>query len=113
MRTFRGLLVVTLALISPARLLAQQGEAVPPPIDVKVATAASTTAPTGPLIVAPGTSVRIFGASVPLGGGSQIKIDIVKPSKKTASVHVSNILRKLGVTSRVDAAAVAQRLGVA
>ena len=34
-------------------------------------------------------------------------------SEKTASVHVSNILRKLGVTSRVDAAAVAQRIGVA
>ena len=34
-------------------------------------------------------------------------------SEKTASVHVSNILRKLGVTSRVDAAAIAQRLGVA
>jgi DNA-binding NarL/FixJ family response regulator len=33
-------------------------------------------------------------------------------SEKTASVHVSNILRKLGVTTRVDAAAVAQRLGV-
>jgi DNA-binding NarL/FixJ family response regulator len=34
-------------------------------------------------------------------------------SNKTASVHVSNILRKLGVTSRADAAAIAQRLGVA
>lgn len=33
-------------------------------------------------------------------------------SEKTASVHVSNILRKLGVTSRMDAAAVAQRLGL-
>lgn len=33
-------------------------------------------------------------------------------SEKTASVHVSNILRKLGVSSRVDAAAVAQRLGL-
>ena len=32
-------------------------------------------------------------------------------SEKTASVHVSNILRKLGVSSRVDAAAIAQRLG--
>ena len=31
-------------------------------------------------------------------------------SEKTASVHVSNILRKLGVTTRVEAAAVAQRL---
>jgi DNA-binding CsgD family transcriptional regulator/tetratricopeptide (TPR) repeat protein len=34
-------------------------------------------------------------------------------SEKTASVHVSNILRKLGVTSRVDAAEIAQRLGIA
>ena len=34
-------------------------------------------------------------------------------SDKTASVHVSNILRKLGVTTRVDAAAVAQRVGIA
>jgi DNA-binding CsgD family transcriptional regulator len=33
-------------------------------------------------------------------------------SEKTVSVHVSNVLRKLGVSSRVDAAAVAQRLGV-
>lgn len=31
-------------------------------------------------------------------------------SAKTVSVHVSNILRKLGVTTRVEAAAVAQRL---
>jgi DNA-binding NarL/FixJ family response regulator len=33
-------------------------------------------------------------------------------SEKTASVHVSNILRKLAVTSRVEAAAVAQRAGI-
>jgi DNA-binding NarL/FixJ family response regulator len=33
-------------------------------------------------------------------------------SDKTASVHVSNILRKLGVTSRIEAAAVAQRAGI-
>jgi ATP/maltotriose-dependent transcriptional regulator MalT len=33
-------------------------------------------------------------------------------SAKTASVHVSNILRKLGVTSRVQAATVAHRLGL-
>ena len=31
---------------------------------------------------------------------------------KTASVHVSNILAKLGVDSRIEAAAVAHRLGV-
>jgi DNA-binding NarL/FixJ family response regulator len=34
-------------------------------------------------------------------------------SEKTAGVHVSNILRRLGVTCRVDAAAVAERLGLA
>jgi DNA-binding CsgD family transcriptional regulator len=33
-------------------------------------------------------------------------------SPKTASVHVSNILAKLGVDSRVEAAAVAHRLGI-
>jgi DNA-binding NarL/FixJ family response regulator len=33
-------------------------------------------------------------------------------SGKTASVHVSNVLRKLGVTSRVQAATAAQRLGL-
>jgi DNA-binding CsgD family transcriptional regulator len=33
-------------------------------------------------------------------------------STKTASVHVSNILAKLGVSGRMDAAAVAHRLGV-
>jgi DNA-binding CsgD family transcriptional regulator/tetratricopeptide (TPR) repeat protein len=33
-------------------------------------------------------------------------------SEKTASVHVSNILRKLGVATRVDAAALAQRAGL-
>ena len=34
-------------------------------------------------------------------------------SPKTASVHVSNILAKLGVTGRVEAAAVAHRVGLA
>jgi DNA-binding CsgD family transcriptional regulator len=33
-------------------------------------------------------------------------------SPKTASVHVTNILRKLGVTTRVQAAAVAERAGL-
>jgi DNA-binding CsgD family transcriptional regulator len=33
-------------------------------------------------------------------------------SPKTASVHVSNILAKLGVSGRVEAAAVAHRLGM-
>ena len=34
-------------------------------------------------------------------------------STKTASVHVSNILAKLGVTNRSEAAAVAHRVGIA
>src|SRR5262249_34676904 len=33
-------------------------------------------------------------------------------SRKTASVHVTNILRKLGVSSRVQAAALAERAGL-
>jgi DNA-binding NarL/FixJ family response regulator len=33
-------------------------------------------------------------------------------SDKTASVHVSNILSKLGVANRGEAAAVAHRLGL-
>jgi DNA-binding NarL/FixJ family response regulator len=33
-------------------------------------------------------------------------------TRKTASVHVSNILGKLGVANRVEAAAVANRLGL-
>jgi DNA-binding NarL/FixJ family response regulator len=33
-------------------------------------------------------------------------------SNKTASVHVSNILAKLGVANRGEAAAVAHRLGL-
>ena len=33
-------------------------------------------------------------------------------SPKTASVHVSSILRKLGVTSRVQAATIAERAGL-
>jgi DNA-binding CsgD family transcriptional regulator len=34
-------------------------------------------------------------------------------SEKTASIHVSHILAKLGVAGRVEAAAVAHRLGLA
>ncbi len=47
------------------------------------------------------------------GGWSNQQIaDELFISRKTASVHVSNILGKLGVRSRVEAAAVAHRLGL-
>jgi DNA-binding NarL/FixJ family response regulator len=38
--------------------------------------------------------------------------DALYISRKTASHHVSNILRKLGVPTRVEAAGVAHRLGL-
>jgi DNA-binding CsgD family transcriptional regulator/tetratricopeptide (TPR) repeat protein len=47
------------------------------------------------------------------GGWSNQQIaDHLFISRKTASVHVSNILGKLGVDSRVEAAAIAHRLGL-
>jgi DNA-binding CsgD family transcriptional regulator/tetratricopeptide (TPR) repeat protein len=48
------------------------------------------------------------------GGWSNQQIaDALFISRKTASVHVSNILGKLGVDSRVEAAAIAHRIGIA
>ncbi|MFL5688571.1 MAG: LuxR C-terminal-related transcriptional regulator, partial [Chloroflexota bacterium] len=47
------------------------------------------------------------------GGWSNQQIaDALFISRKTASVHVSNILGKLGAASRVEAAAIAHRLGL-
>jgi DNA-binding CsgD family transcriptional regulator/tetratricopeptide (TPR) repeat protein len=47
------------------------------------------------------------------GGWSNQQIaDALFISRKTASVHVSNILGKLGASSRVEAAAIAHRLGI-
>ena len=46
------------------------------------------------------------------GYSNQQIADALFLSRKTASVHVSNILGKLGVANRVQAAAIAQRLGI-
>ena len=47
------------------------------------------------------------------GRSNQQIADALFITRKTASVHVSNILGKLGVANRVEAAAVAHRLGLA
>jgi FixJ family two-component response regulator len=52
-----------------------------------------------PLLVAEGHTNREIGAALFI-------------SEKTASVHLSRILAKLGVRSRVEAATVAHRLGL-
>ena len=49
---------------------------------------------------------------VAAGRSNQQIADTLFITRKTASVHVSNILGKLGVSNRVEAAAVAQRLGL-
>ena len=51
-------------------------------------------------------------ALVAEGRSNRQVADALFISAKTASVHVSNILAKLGVASRVEAAAVAHRLGM-
>jgi DNA-binding NarL/FixJ family response regulator len=51
-------------------------------------------------------------ALVAEGRSNRQVADALFISAKTASVHVSNILAKLGVGSRVEAAAVAHRLGL-
>jgi DNA-binding CsgD family transcriptional regulator len=51
-------------------------------------------------------------ALVAEGRSNRQVADALFISAKTASVHVSNILAKLGVASRVEAAAVAYRLGL-
>jgi len=51
-------------------------------------------------------------ALVAEGRSNRQVADTLFISPKTASVHVSNILAKLGVASRVEAAAVAHRLGL-
>ena len=50
---------------------------------------------------------------VAAGQSNQQIADALFITRKTASVHVSNILGKLGVANRVEAAAVAHRLGLA
>lgn len=54
----------------------------------------------------------LFLALVAAGRSNRQIAQALFISPKTASVHVSGILAKLGVTSRLEAAAVAHRLGL-
>jgi DNA-binding NarL/FixJ family response regulator len=47
-----------------------------------------------------------------IGRSNQEIADELFLTRKTASVHVSNIIGKLGVSNRVQAAAIAQRVGL-
>ena len=75
----------------------------------------------GPPVTAAPTPAEQFGltpreaevlALVAVGRSNGQIAQALYISPKTASVHVSNILAKLGVHTRVEAAAVAHRLGL-
>jgi DNA-binding CsgD family transcriptional regulator/tetratricopeptide (TPR) repeat protein len=74
------------------------------------ATAAGTPAPAEPLGLTPREAEVL--ALVAAGRSNRQIAETLFISPKTASVHVSNILAKLGVAGRVEAAAVAHRLGL-
>jgi DNA-binding NarL/FixJ family response regulator len=75
----------------------------------------ATDAPSGPRDRPFGLTERELEVLLQLVGGlSNRQIgDALFISESTAGVHVSNILGKLGVTSRVEAAAIAVRTGLA
>jgi DNA-binding CsgD family transcriptional regulator len=71
---------------------------------------AAAEGPSGPLGLTDREAevIRLVAA----GRSNQQIADALFITRKTASVHVSNILAKLGVANRVEAAAIAQRLGL-
>ena len=76
------------------------------------------TAPTPPAPADPAAPLGLAGRErdvlrlVALGRTNRRIAEELFISPKTASVHVSNILAKLGVSGRGEAAAVARRLGL-
>jgi DNA-binding NarL/FixJ family response regulator len=87
-------------------------------LELATATAVGATAASAP---SPPDSLARFGLTererevLPLLAAGRSNPDIGRTlfiSTKTVSVHVSNILAKLGVSGRGEAAAVAHRLGV-
>lgn len=89
-------------LASHARIDLTEGAAVAPPETAK------DPAATLGLTSREAEVIRLLAA----GYSNQQIADALFLTRKTASVHVSNILGKLGVENRVQAAAIAQRLGL-
>ena len=82
-------------------------------MDIAVADEAGSTAPPDPLARFGFTAREREVLSLLAAGRSNPEIgQALFISTKTVSVHVSNILAKLGVSGRAEAAAVAHRLGV-
>jgi DNA-binding NarL/FixJ family response regulator len=109
------------ALLKEIDLLARQGRldltsSTDAPGDGSAATArAGGELPESPTIARLGFTPREEEVLRLVAGGwtNQQIADQLFITRKTASVHVSNILGKLGVDSRVEAAAIAHRLGLA
>lgn len=82
-------------------------------IDLAVATD-EPVLPSGAMVAGPALTAReVEVLKLVAAGWSNRQIaDALFISPKTASVHVSNILGKLGVENRIEAAAVAHRLGL-
>ena len=82
----------------------------------RIGLAAETAGPAAP--VDPATALGLTAREAEVirllaaGYSNQQIADALFLTRKTASVHVSNILGKLGVSNRVQAAAIAQRLGI-
>jgi DNA-binding CsgD family transcriptional regulator/tetratricopeptide (TPR) repeat protein len=85
-------------------------------IDLDPIGAAPDSAPPDPADPASGLGLTKREAEViglvAAGWSNQQIADALFITRKTASVHVSNILGKLGVGNRIEAAAIAQRLGI-
>jgi DNA-binding CsgD family transcriptional regulator len=97
-------------LLAQVRLLADRARI---PLDQPAATADQAPPPTRARVPYELTSRELAVLRLLAAGrtNAQIAAELyISPS--TASVHVSNILRKLGVSSRVQAAAIAERAGL-
>ena len=97
-------------LLAETELLARRARITLAPEQVADSAAAQPAAPGDELGLTP--REREVLALVAEGRTNRQIADVLFISDKTASVHVSNILAKLGVANRAEAAATVQRLGL-